>query len=104
MVYIHNNVEITQFPKESHKTVTKLVFENQITKDKTIMYEPFVGNYTYVYKVDLSSIMDWFEIGQYDYYFYNEDEIISSGILQFGNYQNQIHEYESDKNTIIQYN
>jgi hypothetical protein len=52
--------------------------------------------------VDLSNVVAQFEVGQYDYNFYNNNmNLIGSGILQFDDYEDEsIKSYQYETQTI----
>lgn len=96
MVYINENSNIVNFPRTSKTIVDKLVITNQTTKQEVELTTE--DNYL----VDLSSIIDWFDVCQYDYQFKYLDTVVSSGILQFGDYT-PTNEIYDNKINIIQY-
>lgn len=103
MVYTDKDKKIVKFPKISNDSINRIEFINQVTNQK-ITFVPDVMNKTnIVCTIDLSPISDQFVEGQYDYYFYNSNnDVIDSGILQFGNFDANLVEYNTEKN-IIQY-
>lgn len=96
MIYITENSKKVEFPRTSKMIVDKLVITNQTTKQEVIV--PTDDDYS----VDLSSIIDWFAVCQYDYQFKYQDTVISSGILQYGDYTPDKEIYDNKPN-IIQY-
>lgn len=96
MVYINENSHIVEFPRASKMIVDKLVLTNQTSK-QTIVIE--VAD-TYV--VDLTEYINLFVVGQYDYEFKYLETVVSTGILQFGEYTPTNETYKTKRN-IIQY-
>lgn len=83
MIYIDNNSDMIYFPR-TKSIVDKLICINQISKTQIeIPVLEITGKY---YVVDFGDYIQYFENGQYDYVFKNEDEEVLSGILQFGEY------------------
>lgn len=103
MVYLEKTYKTVKFPKISNDSIKRIEFINQVTNQK-ITFDPDVINKTnIVCTIDLSPIYDQFVEGQYDYYFYNSNnDVIDSGILQFGDFDAKLVEYTHDKK-IIQY-
>lgn len=103
MIYIDKTKKIGKFPKISNDSFNRIEFINQVTNKKITFETNDKGN-GLIYNIDLSSIIDEFEPGQYDYYFYNSaNDVVNSGILQFGDFEADLVEYSHEKN-IIQYN
>lgn len=96
MIYITENSKTVEFPRTSKMIVDKLVITNQTTKQEVIV--PTDDDYS----VDLSPIIDWFTVCQYDYQFRYQDTVVSSGILQYGDYTPDTETYYNKPN-IIQY-
>lgn len=104
MVYINQNSEIVNFPKVSNELWNKIHFINQTTKVSFDLFTSDLTDSSLYYSIDISSVLDNFEVGQYDYSFQkNDGTVICSGILQFDNFGTSSVEYEI-KNTTIQYN
>jgi len=104
MVYINQNSEIVNFPKVSNELWNKIHFVNQTTKVSFDLFTSDLTDSSLYYSIDISSVLDNFEVGQYDYSFQkNDGTVICSGILQFDNFGTSSVEYEI-KNTTIQYN
>ena len=104
MVYINQNSEIVNFPKVSNEMWNKIHFVNQTTKVSFDLFTSDLTDSSLYYSIDISSVLDNFEVGQYDYSFQkNDGTVICSGILQFDNFGTSSVEYEI-KNTTIQYN
>ena len=104
MVYIDKNSKIVCFTRHSDDIkFTKLRFENQVTH---AVFELTEFNYTddskLLYNIDITPVIHLFEVGQYDFDFLFGDDIVSSGILQFGDYQTDEISYEN-KVDYIQY-
>ena len=103
MVYINQNSEIVNFPKVSNEMWNKIHFVNQTTKVSFDLFTSDLTDSSLFYSIDISSVLDNFEVGQYDYSFQkNDGTVICSGILQFDNFGTSSVEYEI-KNTTIQY-
>lgn len=103
MVYINQNSEIVNFPKVSNEMWNKIHFVNQTTKVSFDLFTSDLTDSSLYYSIDISSVLDNFEVGQYDYSFQkNDGTVICSGILQFDNFGTSSVEYEI-KNTTIQY-
>lgn len=96
MVYINENTIKVKFPRVSKSLVNKLVITNQTTKQ--VIEIDTNDEYT----IDITSNIGWFVVGQYDYQFKNNDKVVSTGILQFGEYTPNNEKYTSKRN-IIQY-
>ena len=104
MVYINQNSEIVNFLKVSNELWNKIHFVNQTTKVSFDLFTSDLTDSSLYYSIDISSVLDNFEVGQYDYSFQkNDGTVICSGILQFDNFGTSSVEYEI-KNTTIQYN
>lgn len=104
MVYINQNSKIVNFPKVSNEMWNKIHFVNQTTKVSFDLFTSDLADSSLYYSIDVSSVLDNFEVGQYDYSFQkNDGTVICSGILQFDNFGTSSVEYEI-KNTTIQYN
>lgn len=103
MIYIDKNKKIGKFPKISNDSFNRIEFINQVTNKKIIL-ETYDKGSGLIYNIDLSNIIEEFEPGQYNYYFYNSnDDVVNAGILQFGDFDANLVEYNTNKN-IIQYN
>ena len=102
MIYISNQSRIVSFPKISNETCNKVIFENQLTKQKIIVDFTVISDNPSFYIVDLSNVITQFETGQYDYNFYNNNmNVIGSGILQFDDYENAfVKSYQYETKTI----
>ena len=102
MIYISNQSRIVSFPKISNETVNKLIFENQVTKQKISVDFTVISDNQSFYIVDLSNVVAQFEVGQYDYNFYNNNmNVIGSGILQFDDYEDEfVKSYQYETQTI----
>ena len=83
------------FAKTSNDKFDKIVFENQTTH---VVFELTATNSAdsdLVYTIDISSIIDEFETGQYDYSFMDGDSVVNSGILQFDGFEPSTIQYEN---------
>lgn len=95
MVYINENSQKVNFAKTSNDKFDKIVFENQTTH---VVFELTATNSAdsdLVYTIDISSIIDRFETGQYDYSFMDGDSVVNSGILQFDGFEPSTIQYEN---------
>lgn len=96
MVYINENSTIVSFAKTTNNEWEKIHFENQTTHVSFDLYTVDTTNSNLVYKVDISTVIDKFEAGQYDYSFISSNgTVISSGILQFGCLEPKTIQYEN---------
>lgn len=87
MVYINENSEIVSFPKSSNDKWDKVHFVNQTTHVAFDLFATDTTNNDLVYNIDISSVIDKFEAGQYDYSFQkNNGTVICSGIIQFDSF------------------
>lgn len=104
MVYINKtHKKIGKFPKISNDSINRIEFINQVTNQKITFVPDIINKTNIVCTIDLSTIIEQFVDGQYDYYFYNSaNDVIDSGILQFGDFDANLVEYNTEKN-IIQY-
>jgi hypothetical protein len=103
MIYIDKNNKIGKFPKISNDSFSRIKFVNQVSNQEIVFNTSQTGK-NIVYTIDLEPIIDQFVEGQYDYYFENNNgDVINSGILQFGDFEPELIEYNTEKNT-IQYN
>lgn len=103
MIYIDKNNKIGKFPKISNDSFSRIRFVNQVSNQEIVFNTSQIGK-NIVYTIDLEPIIDQFVEGQYDYYFENNNgDVINSGILQFGDFEPELIEYNQEKNT-IQYN
>lgn len=102
MIYINHKSRIISFPKISNDTVNKLIFENQVTNQKIDVDFTVISSNQSFYTVDMSNVIAQFEVGQYDYNFYNNNmNVIGSGILQFDDYEDEsIKSYQYETKTI----
>lgn len=102
MIYIDENSKIVQFPKISDETFNKIHFVNQVTNESFDLFvSSNLGNEKYIYTIDITPVLSYFETGQYDYSFQkNDGTIVSSGILQFDSYTNTVVEYNNKPKTI----
>jgi hypothetical protein len=102
MVYINKNSTIVTFPKVSDVRFDRLNFENQVTH---IDFDLDINNITdgnLLYIIDITSIIDRFDVGQYNYWFMYRNEVVDSGILQFENFDSDNIQYDN-KVEYIQY-
>lgn len=83
MVYINENSTIVSYPKTSNDKWDKIRFENQTTHVTFDLVTTDTTNNDLIYNIDISTVIDRFEAGQYDYSFMDGDNTITSGILQF---------------------
>lgn len=96
MVYINENSTIVTFAKTNNSKWDRIHFENQITHVAFDLYCADISNSNLVYKVDISTVIDKFEAGQYDYSFIDDkDTVVSSGILQFETFEPATIQYEN---------
>lgn len=96
MVYINENSTIVSYPKSNNDKWDRIHFENQITHVNFDLYGCDISNNNLVYKVDISTVIDRFEAGQYDYSFIDDkDTVVSSGILQFETFEPATIQYEN---------
>jgi len=103
MIYIDKDNKIGKFPKISNDSFSRIRFVNQVSNQEIVFNTSQTGK-NIVYTIDLEPIIDQFVEGQYDYYFENDNgDVINSGILQFGDFEAELIEYNQEKNT-IQYN
>lgn len=87
MVYINENSKIVSFPKSSNAKWDKVHFVNQTTHVAFDLFATDTTNNDLVYNIDISSVIDKFEAGQYDYSFQkNNGTVICSGIIQFDSF------------------
>lgn len=104
MIYIDENSTDVMLPKVSFDRAVKIRFTNQLTHSEFDYPREDTGTTTY-YVIDFEALKNLFEVGQYDYKILNEnDEVISEGILQFGNFESQNKAHEAEPVNIIQYN
>lgn len=103
MIYIDKTHKIGKFPKISNDSFSRIRFVNQVSNQEIVFNTSQTGK-NIVYTIDLEPIIDQFVEGQYDYYFENDNgDVVNSGILQFGDFEAELIEYNQEKNT-IQYN
>lgn len=96
MVYINEKSQKVNFAKTSNDKFDKIVFENQTTHVVfELTAELEIADSDLVYTIDISSIIDRFETGQYDYSFIDGDIVVNSGILQFNSYEPSTIQYEN---------
>lgn len=101
MVYINKNSTIVTFPKVSVK-FDRLNFENQVTHIGFDLDINYITDGNLLYIIDITSIIDRFDVGQYNYWFMYENEVVDSGILQFENFDSDNIQYDN-KIEYIQY-
>lgn len=103
MIYIDKDNKIGKFPKISNDSFSRIRFVNQVSNQEIVFNTSQTGR-NIIYTIDLEPIIDQFVEGQYDYYFENNNgDVINCGILQFGDFEPELIEYNQEKNT-IQYN
>ena len=103
MVYINENSKIVSFPKSSNAKWDKVHFVNQTTHVAFDLFATDTTNNDLVYNIDISSVIDKFEVGQYDYSFQeNNGTVICSGIIQFDSFTPNTLQY-THKTEYIQY-
>lgn len=96
MVYINENSTIVNYPKISDDKWDKIHFENQTTHFTFDLVIAESNESNLVYKIDMTSIIELFEAGQYDYSFMTNDGIVvSSGIIQFEGFEPNTTQYEN---------
>lgn len=92
MIYIDNNSKRVNFPRVG-KVATELICTNQTSKIDIVL--PVVDSTGKYYVVDFTDYIQRFENGQYDYIFRDDnDEYITSGLLQFGDYNSSNTQYK----------
>ena len=114
MVYINDNSQSILLPRVSNTVATKIKIENQLTHwehifefgDETTKLHCEMGPTFYVVTnlIWLISTLETVGVGQFNYSIIAEnDEVISTGILQYNEYTSDHKQYESEIH-IIQYN
>lgn len=104
MIYINENTTEIRIPKVEFTGLSSLVFTNQVTGRTIMVDEPedLSQNNVY-YTIDITDYISEFINGQYDYYIKNNDDIVASGIAQFGEYVPEIKTYQAPINEIKTY-
>lgn len=105
MVYINSeSVQMTVL-KSKNAQITELKLINQ-TDNSELSFD--LGKEDVEYNkntliINLDNILPELKVsGQYDYYLYENNEIVESGILQFNDFTSEINSYNINKK-IIQY-
>ena len=100
MIYINSNSQIVEFPRFVNGKANKVVLVHQITHQTL---EIPLTMESKVYLVDVSEYVKDMVNGQYDYFIYNDNIVLNTGILQYGEYTTNKNQYETNIN-IVQYN
>lgn len=102
MIYINENSNFVLIPRYNSRRVESIKFINQTTKEEIDSSLSDDGG-KYFYKFDFSNFIDRFEVGQYKYIINGEDGVLTTGIIQYGDYIPSKSEYQNTVET-IQYN
>lgn len=105
MIYINENTNVVQIPKVALPALANLRFTHQLTGRTIVLENPedLAPNNAY-YAIDLTDHISEFLTGQYDYVITGpNDEILASGIAQFGEYVPEIKTYETPEPEIKTY-
>lgn len=98
MVYFTGIEADLVFPKVNIMPLTAISFENQITKEIFTVNVMDLTNKKDYYTVNLQPFTDLFSVGQYDYTLYNNDTPVGTGILQYGDFINNVENYSPEYN------
>lgn len=98
MIYIK---EILNIPKIDVRGCDTLTFKNQVTHQIiTLPVEDLTPDQVYyTFNIDISKFL----IGQYDYYIYLNNEVVGSGIAQYGDFIPNITTYNREETDIKTY-
>lgn len=103
MVYIDSNSVKMTVLKSENTQIDKLELVNQTDKTKYHFVLENVEYTKHTYEIDLENIItELSTTGQYDYYLFNGDTLVQSGIVQFNDYKSEMKAYKFE-NKIIQY-
>ena len=103
MIYADKNRVQIVIPKNVFCKANTIVFTNQLTHNEISLTFEDVTPSEYFYTIDISGVASDFVVGQYDYrilysdIIYNTNTVVASGILQWGDYKDDVTEYTVDK-------
>lgn len=106
MVYINNESDKIVILKSQNHQITKIELVNQTDKTKLVfdLSEDDVEYNKHTISINLENIIESITVaGQYDYFLYNGEDKVQSGILQFSDFNLERNSYNVEQN-IIQYN
>lgn len=102
MIFINENSLGIVIPK--HQQVIQDTFRleliHQTTKQKFLFNELINTSEQgklYLFEEDFSQLID----GTYNYYLYTDDELIEEGLLVYGDFENDVKEYQKNNTTIV---
>lgn len=97
MIYVNENSTVVKFPKVSFYEARGLRVVNQVTKKETGWDVVDLTPWDRVYTFSLEGLVGELENGQYDYFIEEErGGVISRGIIQVGDYKEEVNVYESN--------
>lgn len=103
MVYIDSNSLKMTVLKSENTQIDRLELINQTDKTKYSFVLENVEYGKHTFEINLENIIgELFTTGQYDYFLFNGDRLVQSGIAQFNDYKADRKEYKFEQK-IIQY-
>lgn len=97
MIYVNENSTVVKFPKVSFYEACWMKVVNQVTKKQVEWGVVDLTPWDRVYTFNLEGLVGDLEEGQYDYFIEEEGgEVISRGIMQVGDYKEEVNVYESN--------
>lgn len=106
MIYIDENTTNIYIPRvqtEGEPTVWKIT--NQVSHEESTFEVLDISDNNTMYKFNISAYTASIEVGQYDYEVLDENnDVLYSGIMQFGDYAPAEPVAHNVENNIIQYN
>lgn len=98
MIYIKKTTTELILPKIVFDEADTIVFTNQLTHSKITIPVVDTTPLEYKYTFDITSSVNRFSVGQYDYKVLGNNIILSSGIAQFGEFSQTPKVYTADIN------
>lgn len=95
MIYINTNTTFVAIPRLDDGAIAQITFVNQLTQKRFDVPVEDMSKNGSQYKVNISSYIDYFENGQYDYYAKDaKGNVLITGIAQFGEFVPGTSSYE----------
>lgn len=99
MIYVDIDTERVAISRHSYTNLNeyRLILKNNLTGNETVfngLVDMREFERLYVFEIDMSGLVD----GEYNYYLYGNDEVLETGLLQYGNYKKEVISYENNTN------
>lgn len=95
MIYINTSTTFVAIPRLDDGAIAQITFVNQLTQKRFDVPVEDMSKNGSQYKVNISSYIDYFENGQYDYYAKDtKGNVLITGIAQFGEFVPGTSSYE----------